>query len=187
MNSRRADAAAASELYAALGRCARTKEISRSLPAWMNNELDHGGSNDSEEQLKAHEFFLTSMQKPNRFVQRNAAFCDGVDTATLQQYVRRLKAAQLGDLKAVRCYLAGRTTSEPRVANRRLFGEDQLAVAGLAQAVFLSVMDDAQFPCALEKDSALHLFRRNRCAVRIRAVVQWYCRAVDVEHHDSSL
>jgi hypothetical protein len=112
---RRADAndpAAASELYADLGRCSRTQEISRSLPTLMNSELEHDGSGDNEEQLKAHEFFLTSMQQEIDFVQRNAAFCDGADPAMLQQFVpSALKAAQLGDLKATRCYLGGLLSS----------------------------------------------------------------------------
>jgi hypothetical protein len=108
---RRADAndpAAAAELYADLGRCSRQQQISRSLPAWASSELDRDSSNDNEEQLKAHEFFLESMQKDIDFVQRNATFCDGVDSTTMQQFVpAALKAAQLGDVKALRCYLGG--------------------------------------------------------------------------------
>ena len=114
---RRADANdvdAASELYRDLRRCQMQQELSRSLPNWVRNELNRDTSGDSDEQLKSHERYLESMQHEIDFVQRNAAFCDGADPGMLQQFVpSSLKAAQLGDLKALRCYLGGAISFSP--------------------------------------------------------------------------
>ncbi len=114
---RRADANdtdAASELYRDLRRCQMQQELGRTLPNWVRNELNRDTSGDTDEQLKSHERYLESMQKEIDFVQRNAAFCEDVDPATLQQFVpATLKAAQLGDLKALRCYLGGSISFTP--------------------------------------------------------------------------
>lgn len=108
------DAAAASELYRDLRRCQMEQELSRGLPQWVGGELDRDTSGETPEQLKLHEQFLESMQREIAFVQRNAAFCADTDAETLVQLApATLKAAQLGDLTAIRCYIGNEIQMVP--------------------------------------------------------------------------
>lgn len=101
------DADAAAELYRDLSRCHLEQELGRTLPTWLKSALDGDTSKDTPEQLKQREEFLDSMQKEVDFVQRNQAFCADADPDTLAQLVpATLKAAQLGDINATRCYLS---------------------------------------------------------------------------------
>jgi hypothetical protein len=102
------DPAAATELYRDLGRCQYERDMARLLPKILPSVLDRDTSKDSLETLKNRDGMLQNMQKELDFVQRNQAFCADLDNATLQQYVpSALKAAQLGDPRAARCYLGG--------------------------------------------------------------------------------
>ena len=108
------DADAASELYRDLGKCARTKELAASLPKIIPAMLDRDTSTASAETLSRRDSLLANMQTQLSYVERNQPFCAGLDDATLQQYVpATLKAAQLGDVKAARCYLGGEMTMAP--------------------------------------------------------------------------
>lgn len=111
------DADAASELYGDLHRCSRQQELSRTLPNWLRSELDGDiSSGYTEDQLKMHEQFLGAIQKELEFMQRNAAFCNDTPPDMLKQLVPvSLKAAQLGDLKALRCYIGGEISESPGV------------------------------------------------------------------------
>ena len=102
------DASAASELYHDLQRCNRVKELSHDLPLLIPNLLDSDTSKESPETMQQRERMLDSIQKELDYVKRNEAFCANVDDSTMQQYVpSSLKAAQLGDIRATRCYLGG--------------------------------------------------------------------------------
>lgn len=108
------DADAASELYRDLSRCHLEQELGRALPNWLKSELDGDTSNDTPEQLEQREKILESMQKEVDFVQRNQAFCANADPDTLVQMVpATLKAAQLGDVNATRCYLSNEIQMVP--------------------------------------------------------------------------
>ncbi len=102
------DATAASALFQDLRTCTRTRDLQQLLPKVVPSMLAEGSPTDSEEILKSRDAMLQGMQKQLDFVQRNQTFCADLDNATLDQYVPALlKAAQLGDAKAARCYLGG--------------------------------------------------------------------------------
>lgn len=110
------DAAAASELYYDLRRCRLQKLSAQSLPRWVREVLNHDVSGSTDEQLKIHEQALETMQREIDFVQRNAPFCDDADPDMIDQLApASLKAAQLGDTKAINCYVSGMLLHMPGV------------------------------------------------------------------------
>ncbi len=110
------DAAAASELYHDLRRCRFEQLTAQMLPNWVRGELKGDISNATEEQLAMHEKALEGMQHEIDFVQRNAPFCDDSDPDMINQLApASLKAAQLGDEKALTCYVSGMLLHMPGV------------------------------------------------------------------------
>ncbi|HEX4480066.1 MAG TPA: hypothetical protein VH082_04610 [Rudaea sp.] len=114
---RRADANdpnAAAELFRDLRRCQMQQELSDALPQWMKNEFDSDTSADTPDELARREKYLDAMQKEVDFVQRYQAFCANANPDALVQLVpSTLKAAQLGDLHAVRCYIGNEVEMVP--------------------------------------------------------------------------
>lgn len=108
------DPDAATELFRDLRRCQMEQELGRALPQWVKRELDSDTSRDTPEELARREKYLESMQKDVDFVQRYQAFCADADADSLAQLVpSTLKAAQLGDLHAVRCYIGNEVQMVP--------------------------------------------------------------------------
>jgi hypothetical protein len=110
------DAAAAAELYYDLRRCRLQKVSAQLLPKWLRETLNHDVSGATDEQLKINERAMETMQHQIDFVQRNAPFCDDADPEMIDQLApASLKAAQLGDSKALDCYISGMLLHMPGV------------------------------------------------------------------------
>jgi len=102
------DAEAASRLYHDLHRC----RLARAYQQIIDERLDREFPNESDsarlsaQEIKRREAALGSMQEQLDFVRDNEALCAGLGDERINSIVpASLRAAQLGDLKALDCYV----------------------------------------------------------------------------------
>ena len=100
------DPAAASALFRDIMDCSFANNMKKTMPPRALAELERDSSNDTAEELEVHERQLGDMQKTLDFVRKQQARCADFGEAPTDAIMpAMLKAAQLGDQLATRCYL----------------------------------------------------------------------------------
>jgi hypothetical protein len=101
------DAQAASQLYRDLHRCAIARESLRALPRYVNQELDEDTSKLDADQLTRREAHLASMEERLTKARTDNESCGDLTEAQLLLTPIAQRAAQLGDVSAINCYVGG--------------------------------------------------------------------------------
>lgn len=102
------DPAAASRLYHDLDRCRMARAFQQMIDERLDRELPNEADTASlsAQEIKRRQAALESMQEQLDFVRDNAALCNGLGDERINSVVPALlRAAQLGDLKALDCYV----------------------------------------------------------------------------------
>jgi hypothetical protein len=102
------DATAASRLYHDLHRCRMARTFQQIIDARLDRELpsEAGTTRLSATEIKRRQTALDSMQEQLDFVRDNEALCAGLGDERINSIVpASLRAAQLGDLRALDCYV----------------------------------------------------------------------------------
>lgn len=102
------DPIAAAELFHDLMNCSFAAAMKKAMPPKALAELNRDSSGDSVEQLEAHERELGNIQRTLDFVRDQETRCADFENPPPDSVMpSMLKAAQLGDQLATRCYLDG--------------------------------------------------------------------------------
>jgi len=100
------DAAAASRLFRDIARCRLAHRFERSEPEMLSVTAIRDDKKNSADQLTAQNNILNFLQKQVDFVKQSNSTCAGVDTSLLDDEIpASLRAAQLGDGRALDCYV----------------------------------------------------------------------------------
>ena len=100
------DAAAASRLFRDIARCRLARRFERSLPDMLSVTPIRDDKKDSADQLVAQNKMLNFFQKQVDFVNQSESTCAGADVSILNDEIpAALGAAQLGDQRALDCYV----------------------------------------------------------------------------------
>lgn len=100
------DGAAASRLFRDITRCRLAHRLERSVPDMLSVTAIRDDKKDSANQLAMQNNMLNFLQKQLDFVKQSEAICAGADTSLLDDEIpASLRAAQLGDERAIDCYI----------------------------------------------------------------------------------
>jgi hypothetical protein len=106
------DEQAASRLYRDVHRCAQSQESLRTLPRYVNRQLDEDTSKLDADQLTRREAHLASMEDRLAKARTDNESCGDLTDAQLTLTPIALRAAQLGDLAASNCYVGASMLNE---------------------------------------------------------------------------
>jgi hypothetical protein len=106
------DEQAAARLYRDVHRCAQSQESLRTLPRYVNRQLDEDTSKLDADQLTRREAHLASMEDRLAKARTDNESCGDLTEAQLTLTPIALRAAQLGDLAASNCYVGASMLNE---------------------------------------------------------------------------